>query len=187
MTNKSFFERLTGATAEETAEFAINGIEEKKKKVEAISKAKPTVKTKSLKKEVVAKIEEVEELEQEVVEEPTKNENGAEGQLVIDVYQTDSDIVIKSTIAGVKTEDLEMTIVDNTITVKGVRKKDSSIYQGDYYYQEIYWGSFSRSVILPVDVDADKTRAAIKNGVLTIKVPKIEKSKIKTIKIKTLE
>lgn len=185
MTNKSFFERLTGATAENTADFSVNGLDEKKSKkklVQAKKTAKKTIKPQ--------KMEKPEETTEPIKEEPMEKiyeDNGPEGRLVVDVYQTDSDIIIKSTIAGVKTEDLEITIVDNKITIKGVRKRDDSVYQGDYYYQEIYWGSFSREIILPVDVDADKTRASIKNGILIVKVPKIEKSRVRTIKIKTAE
>ncbi len=110
-----------------------------------------------------------------------------EGQLTIDVYQTDTDIVIKSTIAGVKPEDVDITITNDMITIKGIRRHDETVAKENYYYQELYWGAFSRSVILPIDVDADKTRASIKNGILTIHLPKIERLKTKTIKVRELE
>lgn len=107
----------------------------------------------------------------------------SEGQLTIDVYQTPSEIVIKSTIAGVDPADLDITITNDMVTIKGKREKDEVISEGDYYYQECYWGAFSRSVILPVDVEAEKAEAAMKNGILTIKLPKIEKIKTKKIKV----
>jgi len=107
----------------------------------------------------------------------------SEGQLTIDVYQTPADIVIKSTIAGVSPEDLDITITNDMVTIKGKREKDEMISGGDYYYQECYWGAFSRSVILPVDVEAEKADASMKNGILTIRLPKIEKIKTKKIRV----
>lgn len=107
----------------------------------------------------------------------------SEGQLTIDVYQTPADIVIKSTIAGVSPDDLDITITNDMVTIKGKREKDEAITSGDYYYQECYWGAFSRSVILPVDVEAEKADASMKNGILTIRLPKIEKIKTKKIRV----
>ena len=107
----------------------------------------------------------------------------SDGQLTIDVYQTPTDIVIKSTIAGVSPEDLDITITNDMVTIKGKREKDETISGGDYYYQECYWGAFSRSVILPVDVEAEKADASMKNGILTIRLPKIEKVKTKKIRV----
>ena len=109
----------------------------------------------------------------------------SEGQLTIDVYQTPMDIVIKSTIAGVNPEDLDITITNDMVTIKGKREKDEEIRTDDYYYQECYWGAFSRSVILPVDVEAEKAEASMKNGILTIRLPKIEKIKTRKIKVAT--
>lgn len=109
----------------------------------------------------------------------------AEGQLTIDVYQTPSDIVIKSTIAGVKPDDLDITITNDMVTIRGKREKDQEIKTENYYYQECYWGAFSRSIILPLDIEAEKAEAIFKNGILTIRLPKIEKVKTKKIKIKT--
>ncbi|OGD29634.1 hypothetical protein A2833_02085 [Candidatus Azambacteria bacterium RIFCSPHIGHO2_01_FULL_44_55] len=107
----------------------------------------------------------------------------AEGQLTIDVFQTPSDIVIKSTIAGVKPDELDIAITNDMVTVRGRRDKDENISHDDYFYQECYWGPFSRSVILPVDVEADKAMASLKNGVLTIKLPKAAKLKTKKISV----
>ncbi len=107
----------------------------------------------------------------------------AEGQLTIDVFQTPSDIVIKSTIAGVKPDELDIAITNDMVTVRGRRDKDEDISHDDYFYQECYWGPFSRSIILPVDVEADKAMASLKNGVLTIKLPKAAKLKTKKISV----
>ena len=107
-----------------------------------------------------------------------------EGQLSIDVFQTPADIVIKSTIAGVKPENLDIAITNDMVTIRGRREAEEELKKDDYFYQECYWGSFSRSIILPVDVQTEKSIATLKNGVLTIRLPKSEKIKTKKIEIK---
>ena len=118
---------------------------------------------------------------------PAEDEGWAgdsEGQLTIDVYQTDNDIVIKSTIAGVKPEDLDVSINNDMVTIRGDRKNEEVVESENYYYQECYWGTFSRSVILPVEVIADKAEAAMKNGILTIRLPKADTTKSKRIQVR---
>jgi HSP20 family protein len=114
---------------------------------------------------------------------PSANEDG-EGQLTIDVYQTDNDIVIKSTIAGVKPEDLDVSINSDMVTIRGERKNEEQISDENYYYQECYWGSFSRSVILPIDVVSEKAEASMKNGILTIRLPKADNTRTKKIQVR---
>lgn len=101
-----------------------------------------------------------------------------EGQLTVDVYQADDEIVIKSTIAGVTADDIDVSITNEMVTIKGNRKHEEKVKESDYYYQELYWGSFSRSIILPEEIDADNAKASMKNGVLTLRLPKLAKSKI---------
>ncbi len=109
-----------------------------------------------------------------------------EGQLAVDVYQTDSEVVLKAPIAGVKPEDLEISITDEVINIKGERRHSEEVARENFFAQECYWGAFSRSFILPVAVDSQKTEAHLdKNGILTIRVPKLEKSKTKVVEIKT--
>jgi HSP20 family protein len=108
----------------------------------------------------------------------------SEGQLTIDVYQTDDDIVIKSTIAGVKPEDLDVNINNDMVTIRGERKQDEEIDPENYYYQECYWGPFSRSVILPVEIIADKAEATMKNGILTLRLPKADTTKTRKIQVR---
>jgi len=119
---------------------------------------------------------------------PSEEEGGwvadQEGQLTIDVYQTESDIVIKSTIAGVKPEDLDIQINNDMVTIRGERRKEDEVRDEDYYYQECYWGAFSRSIILPVDVEANKAEAIMKNGILTIRLPKAETAKARKIQVR---
>ena len=117
-------------------------------------------------------------------EEPENNgENMPEGQLAIDVYETAAEIVIKSTIAGAKVEDLDVGIEDNVVNIRGSRHKEEKIKGENYLYQECYWGAFSRSIILPTEVDSEKAHASLKDGILTIKIPKLKKEREKKIKI----
>ena len=110
-------------------------------------------------------------------------EDEEEGQLAIDAYQDDDSIIIKAPIAGVSVEDLEISITDEVVTVKGVRKNETEIERGSYLVQECYWGSFMRSYILPVSVDAAKAEATLKHGILTIRIPKQEKTKTRILKV----
>jgi HSP20 family protein len=107
-----------------------------------------------------------------------------EGTLNIDLYQTRDNVIIKSTIAGVKADDLDITIANDMVTIKGERFKDEKIAPEDYFYQECYWGGFSRSVILPVDIDSEGVEAELKDGILTIILPKAAKAKTKKIKVR---
>lgn len=109
-----------------------------------------------------------------------------EGQLNIDMYQTKDNVIIKSTIAGVRPEDIDITVANDMVTVKGARRKEEDIAADDYFYQECYWGNFSRSVIVPVDIDSEHIEADLKDGILTIIVPKAAKAKTKKVKVKGL-
>lgn len=119
-----------------------------------------------------------------VREDNFSSQDDSEGQLTIDVYQTENDIVIKSTIAGVKPEDLDVNINNDMITIRGERRQDEQIPTENYYYQECYWGGFSRSVILPVDVLPEKIEASMKNGILTIRLPKADSNRTKKIQVR---
>jgi HSP20 family protein len=119
-----------------------------------------------------------------VMEEEPQVADDSEGQLTIDVYQTETEIVIKSTIAGVKPEDLDVSISNDMLTIKGERKNEEIVDDNNYYYRECYWGTFSRSVVLPMDVLADKIDATLKNGILTIRLPKADVTKTKKIQVR---
>ena len=107
----------------------------------------------------------------------------SEGQLSLDVYQTETEIVIKSTVAGVRGSDVDVSVTNDILTIKGVRVKDEEVALRDYYYQECYWGPFSRSVILPASVNIDQIKASLKNGILTIRLPKLARSATQKISI----
>ena len=107
-----------------------------------------------------------------------------EGQLSVDVYGTEDEIVVVSTIAGVKPEDIDISINNDMLTIRGDRSREKEEHVDDYYYQECYWGGFSRSIILPVEVDSDNVNAALKNGVLTVRLPRSKKKKSISIRVK---
>lgn len=110
-------------------------------------------------------------------------EEEEEGQLAIDAYQDDENVIIKAPIAGVNIEDLEIAITDEVVTVKGQRRNEAEVDRSNYFVQECYWGGFMRSYILPVSVDAAKAEAFLRNGILTIKIPKQEKTKTRVLKV----
>jgi HSP20 family protein len=105
------------------------------------------------------------------------------GQLAVDVYETDNDIVLKAPIAGVSSKDIEVSITDDVISIEGERKQCQEAKKNDYFIQECYWGSFSRSYILPIEVDGDKGQAEIKDGILTVTIPKTSKSQKRVLPI----
>jgi HSP20 family protein len=107
-----------------------------------------------------------------------------EGQLSIDVYQTPDAIVVKSTIAGVKSDDIDISINNDLLTIRGRREMTESIREEHYLYRECYWGSFSRSIILPVEIEVEKIEAFLENGVLTVVLPKAKSAKQISIKVR---
>jgi len=129
-------------------------------------------------------LEETAEENTEENEEEWLDEDYEEGQLSIDVYQTDRDIIVKSTIAGVKTEDIDISINNDMLTIRGKREMTENVREENYLYKECYWGSFSRSIILPVEIEEDKIEALLENGVLTIILPKSKTGKQISIKVK---
>ena len=113
-----------------------------------------------------------------------QNLSAQEGQLAVDVYQTDSELVIQSTIAGVKTENLDISIEADTVLIRGNRNEPPEQGEKNYFYQECYWGPFSRQIILPEETDPSRAEAVMKEGILTIRIPKIEREKKRKITVK---
>jgi HSP20 family protein len=107
-----------------------------------------------------------------------------EGQLSIDVFEEDGNLVVKSTIAGVRPENIDIAINHDMLTIRGKREEIKKAAEENYLYRECYWGSFSRSIILPFEVRADKVEAELENGVLTITLPKAKITKEISIKVK---
>ncbi len=107
-----------------------------------------------------------------------------EGQLTLDVYQTPDEIVVESAIAGVKPEDIDIDVSADSITIRGERRKEHKAKTEDYFYQECYWGRFSRSVILPQEVDPESASVNFKNGVLSVRLPKVNRKKSRKLKVR---
>ncbi len=172
----------------------VQAVFQKKEKVKKPKRAKK-------KEEIIEELPtiEPEEKEEQPAEEKQEEENkksavkkeeenwfeDIEGQLAVDVYQTDKEIVIQSAIAGIKPEDLDISVENDMVRIKGERQNIAKEEGKNYFYQECYWGKFSREIILPAEVDSSKTGASMKNGVLTIRIPKIEKEKEKKVVIKS--
>jgi len=104
--------------------------------------------------------------------------------LAVDMYETDEDVVVKTSVPGVKPEDIDITITGDTLTIKGETKAEEKVERANYIRQERRYGAFSRSLTLPTSVVAEKAKAEFENGVLTLILPKAEEVKPKTIKVK---
>ena len=107
-----------------------------------------------------------------------------EGQLTIDVYQTPTEIIIKSMVAGVKPEDLDISITRDMVVIKGKRETERFVKDDDYFHQELYWGSFSRTVMLPAEIEVEESEAIEKHGLLIIRMPKIDKNRQTRLRVK---
>jgi len=109
-----------------------------------------------------------------------------EGTLTVDVYDDDDEFVVQATIAGVDEDDIMVDISPTEITIKGERKKEKEISEDKYLYQELFWGKFSRSIILPEEVNPEESSASLSKGILTVRMPKLHKlRKVKQLKIKS--
>ncbi len=109
-----------------------------------------------------------------------------DGELSVDVYQTPNEIIIEAMLAGVKPEDLHISITRDMVTIKGRRDGNTQISEDDYFYRELYWGAFSRSILLPHEIEIESVEAVEKHGLLIIRLPKIDKARQATIKVKPI-
>lgn len=101
----------------------------------------------------------------------------SEGQLSVDVLQTPDDIIIKTVVAGVAPEDLDVSITRDSVTIKGNREQDITVSDNDYFHRELSWGNFTRTISLPAEVEVEEAEAVEKHGVLTIRLPKVDKNR----------
>ena len=154
--NKSFFERLTG-----TINMSDEGAEE-----EVPQTRKPGARM------AAAKPDWAEEAE-------------GDGQLAVDVYQTPDAILIKAMVAGVRPEDLDITITRDMVTIRGKREEARTVSEDGFFLRELYWGSFSRTILLPAEVEPDDAEASEKHGLLVLKLPKIDKAAQTKVRVKS--
>jgi HSP20 family protein len=154
---RSFFERLTGAVRLDDDEQLINNDESEVAHVPVVHSEKA----------------------------PTWADEEVESDLAVDVYQTNSHLILKTMIAGVRPEDVDVQISRDLVVIKGKREDEKEIAHDDYYVKELYWGSFSRSVVLPVEVEPEEAEAVERHGLLMIKIPKIDRKRQTKLKIKS--
>lgn len=113
-------------------------------------------------------------------------ESEKDAELTVDVYQTPEMIVVKSMIAGVRPDDLDVSITRDSVTIRGKREEERVSESDDYLMKELYWGSFSRTVSLPEEIDVDEAEAIEKHGLLILKLPKLDKRRLSKLKVKTV-
>jgi len=160
---RSFFEKLTGAVRMD--------VDEQEEVVEKPSKhADPKRAVKATR-------------EDDAVWNDEESEKDAE--LTVDVYHTPEMIIMKSMIAGVRPEDLDVSITRDSVTIRGKREEERVSESDDYLLKELYWGSFSRTVSLPEEIDVDEAEAIEKHGLLILKLPKLDKRRLSKLKVKT--
>ncbi len=190
---KSFFGKIMGGNVTEDVPQEQDDVymEEESETVELQPQEPEELETDDIESEEMIMEEDESEMQNIPVEVAKKTKETSEdwltdfeGQLNIDMYQTKDNVIIKSTIAGVRPEDIDITVANDMVTIKGSRKKEEIISQDDYFYQECYWGNFSRSVIIPVDIDSETIEADLKDGILTVIIPKAAKAKTKKVKVK---
>ncbi len=116
---------------------------------------------------------------------PEMPQEEAEGELSVDVYQTPTHIIIKAMIAGVKPEDLDISITRDLVTIRGKRERHTEGTAGDFFFQELYWGTFSRTIVLPQEVEIEDAEASEKHGLLVVRLPKMDKGRQAKLKVKS--
>ncbi len=190
MKKKSFLEKIVGSEKEKQEENDVNRIEvnnDYEKEISDIMKNSAEIENSGNENSDDRKEEEnviVETVENRVDNQNWNEKESAEdGQLTVDVYKSKEYIIIKSIIGGVRPEDLDISVTSDMVTIKGKRNNLDEVNMDDYYYQECFWGNFSRSIILPNDIKTEGVEAIIKNGILTLKLPKIEKNSLTKIKV----
>jgi len=113
-------------------------------------------------------------------------EENEEAELTVDVYQNPTEIIIQTMVAGVRPEDLDLTIARDMITIRGKREESRTVSEENFFTKELYWGSFSRTILLPQEVEPEEAEALEKHGLLTIRLPKIDKEKKTNVKVKSI-
>ncbi len=184
---KSFFERLTGNIVQDddddtvdidTFEMAEEVIELPIKK--SITKVRAAAGRPSIKEELPVRHSMRDEDSIEIEEE----ENS--GELSVDLYQTDKEIIIEAMVAGVKPQDLHISITRDMVTIRGRREANSTVIDDDYFYRELFWGTFTRTIMLPHEVEIESAEAVEKHGLLIIRMPKIDKARQSKLTVKSI-
>ena len=182
----SFLEKLKkgmGVEAEQEEKSGAPKVQQQEEKQPRQKKPK-TLEVKNLNSEQKTKKSEGEEKTDVKADVKKEKWLAPEGKLTVDVYETDGELVIQSAVAGVKPNDLDISIENDRVLIKGQRNQTSKEEGKNYFYKECYWGAFSREIILPVETDPGRAEAFMQQGILTIRLPKIEKEKKRKIEVK---
>ncbi|HEX9388335.1 MAG TPA: Hsp20/alpha crystallin family protein [Anaerolineales bacterium] len=115
---------------------------------------------------------------------PISLRDGGWSAPAVNMYQTDDEVVVKATLPGFKADEVQINVTGDLLTIRGERKSEEEQKDKSWHIREHRWGSFERSITLPTEVISDRADAAFENGILTIKLPKVEEVKPKTITVK---
>ncbi|MDP3956063.1 MAG: Hsp20/alpha crystallin family protein [bacterium] len=161
MTRKrSFFEKLTGTTArDEELDGAVRDTHEPSRTIHL---------------NIPNSVAEIEDIPEEI------------GELALDVTENDNDVTVCAMLAGVFPEDIELTITRDTLTLTGTRRHEKIQENETYHFKELYWGSFARTISLPAEVEPEEAEATEKHGLLSIRLPKINKDKQRRLKVRSV-
>ena len=207
-TKKSFFERLTGTvntefedefediavetdtTEEEQDERVIHAPAPREEILpqSQMTNIRPTVQPSPMRQQQIQQMPLAQrESRSDWMEESPTTETQEEtvGQLPVDVYQTNDDIIIKTLVPGVRPENLEVNVTRDMVVIKGKREQVKHVPSDSYFHQELYWGVFSRSILLPQEIDTDTAEAVEHNGLLILRLPRINKAKQTKLKIRS--
>ncbi|MFA6076838.1 MAG: Hsp20/alpha crystallin family protein [Candidatus Paceibacterota bacterium] len=113
-------------------------------------------------------------------------EENEEAELAVDVYQSGTNIIVETMVAGVKPEDLELSIARDMVTIVGKREEHRNIDEENYFTKELYWGKFSRTISLPQEIEPEEVEATERHGLLTIRLQKVDKDKKNNIKVRSI-
>lgn len=158
---RSFFERLAGSSADQYDSFDEEAVPPSQKNIAA----RPSHVTRPA---------------------PLNDDSSStsEGQLPVDVHQTPGDIVIRAFVAGVRPDELNISIRRDLVEIEGSRAEREQVAGPDYFTRELFWGSFSRTILLPQEIDVEAASASAKDGLLTIILPKLDKAKQTKLRVK---
>ena len=185
---RSFFEKLTGTIDIDNNDMSEFEVEETAEKPQSLTKnihtTKKHIHNQSMQKTI--KQEPIQQVRPEPIKQPKPaEEENTEGELAVDVYQTPTDIVIQAMIAGVRPDDVSISITRDIIIIKGERMAPKNIPQDSYFHNELYWGAFSRKINLPEEIDPDEAEAFEKHGLLMLRLPKIVVEKTKKLRVQS--
>ena len=180
---KSFFERLTGniVVDDEDENIDIDTFEVEEE-IELPIKKSPKTRTNTRSSRDDVPVRRSMEEDNEISIEEDENS----GELSVDLYQTDKEIIIEAMVAGVKPQDLHISITRDMVTLRGRREANNTVTEDDYFYRELFWGTFTRTIMLPHEVEIESAEAVEKHGLLIIRMPKIDKARQSKLTVKSL-